>query len=158
MTLRAQLPPLGLIRHRDIRSAVQTHGVAIFVHEFDAIDASRAPRRAADFVHQLEQYAGIDLGGSAQARLDSQMEHRESLVGRADEDRHAHGSAEVGNGEQSLYSGDVADTDAQAPILLVDLGHPVCFNGLLDPVPHTMLVDVEEQQLFQRGTLVYRQF
>jgi hypothetical protein len=27
----------------------------------------------------------------------------------------------------------------------------------LDPDSHAMLVDVEEQQLFQRGTLVHRQ-
>ena len=44
-------------------SAVQTHGMTILVDQFDAIDAVRAARGAADFVHEFEQHPAVYLRG-----------------------------------------------------------------------------------------------
>jgi hypothetical protein len=38
----------------------------------------------------------------------------------------------------------------------MDLGNAVSLDRFLDPEAHAMLIDVEEQELFQRGALVDR--
>jgi hypothetical protein len=70
-------------------STVQAHGVGIFVHQLDAIDSPRAARRTADFVHQFEQHAGIELRRHAQARLHAKMQDSESFMRRAHENGNA---------------------------------------------------------------------
>jgi hypothetical protein len=137
---------------------VQAHSVAIFVYQFDAVDSACAARCAADFVHQFEQDSGTYFPRYAQMRLYPEMQHGEALVRRAHEDGNAYRPSYVGYREQSLHPCDIAHTDAQAAVLLKDLRHSIGFNGLLDAETHAMLVDVEEQQLFQRGTLVELQF
>ena len=82
------------------------------------------------------------------------MQHRESFVRRSNENRDPHGSAFIGNRKQSLYAGNVADAHAQAAVLLIDLGHPVGVDRLLNAHSYTMLVDVEEQQLFKGWSLL----
>ena len=79
------------------------------------------------------------------------MQNREAFMRGANENGDAHRPAQIGNCEQGLHSGDIAHADAQAAVMLVDLRHPIGLDGLLDSDPHAMLVDVEEQQLFQRG-------
>jgi hypothetical protein len=37
---------------------VQSHGVTDLINQFNAINAARAARGAADFVHELEQHTG----------------------------------------------------------------------------------------------------
>ena len=64
----------------------------------------------------------------------------------------------VRHGKQRLHALDVADADAQAAFLLVDLGHAIGFDGLLNAQTHAMLIDVEKQQLLERGALFDRQF
>jgi hypothetical protein len=82
------------------------------------------------------------------------MQYGEAFMRGADEDGNAQGSAKVGYREQRLHAGDIAHSDPQAAVLLIDFRHSIGFYGLLDPEAHTMLVDIEEQQLFQRGALV----
>jgi len=82
------------------------------------------------------------------------MQHRESFMGRSNENRDPDRPAVVGNSKQGLHSGNVAYADAQAAVLLIDLGHPVGVDRLLNTHPYTMLVDVEKQQLFQGWTLL----
>src|SRR6202166_3598964 len=139
-------------------AAVQAHGVAVLVYQLDAIDSARATRSAADFVHQFEQHPGIELRGRAQARLHAKMQDCESFMRRAYENGNAYWSPEFGYREQGLHSGDIPDADTQATVLFVDLRHSIGFYGLLDADAHPMLVDVEEQQLLQRGARVHRQF
>ncbi len=82
------------------------------------------------------------------------MQHRESFMCRSNENRNCHRAAFVGNGEKGLHAGNIADTDTQAAVLLIDFGHPVGVDRLLDAHPYTVLVDVEKQQLFQGWTLL----
>jgi hypothetical protein len=77
---------------------------------------------------------------------------------RTHENGNPHRPALIGNREQGLNSLDVADADAQAAILLVDLGHPIGVYGLLNTHPYSMLIYVEKQQLFQGRTLRNGQF
>ena len=86
------------------------------------------------------------------------MQDCESFMRRAYENGYTYRSPEFGYCEQGLHSGDITDTDPQAPVLFMDLRHSISFYGLLDADTHPMLVDVEEQQLLQRGALVHRQF
>ena len=86
------------------------------------------------------------------------MQDCESFMRRAYENGNAYWSPEFGYREQGLHSGDIPDADTQATVLFVDLRHSIGFYGLLDADAHPMLVDVEEQQLLQRGALVDRQF
>ena len=94
-------------------------------------------------------------GVRLKSRLEPEMQHGETFMRRAHENSHAQGPAQVGYREQGLHAGDVAHADAQAAVLFVDLRHSVGFYGLLDAEAHAVLVDVEEQQLFQRGALVH---
>ena len=81
------------------------------------------------------------------------MQHRESFMRRSNENRDPDGPAFIGNREQGLHSGNVAYADAQAAVLLIDLGHTVGVDRLLNPHSYTMLIHVEKQQLFQGWTL-----
>ena len=82
------------------------------------------------------------------------MQDREAFMRRPDKNRNPDGAAFVGNGEQGLYAGDIADADAQAAILLIDFGDPVGIDRLLNADAYTVLVEVEKQQLFQGCTLL----
>ena len=82
------------------------------------------------------------------------MQDREPFMCRADKNRNPDGAAFVGNGEQGLHAGDIADADAQAAILLIDFGHPVGIDRLLNAHSNTMLIDVEEKQLFEGWSLL----
>ena len=82
------------------------------------------------------------------------MQHRESFMRGSNENRDPYGSAFIRNREQSLHAGNVADADAQAAVLLIDLGHPVGVDRLLNAQAYTVLVDVEEKQLFQGWSLL----
>jgi hypothetical protein len=155
MPLRSQFSPVWMTRHGRI-SAVQTHGVAILVYQLDAVDAVRAARCAADFVHELEEHPGVEVRGKAQARLYPEVQHGKTLMGGTNENGHTQRPAEIRYREQGLHAGDVSHADMQSAVLLVDFRHSVGIYGLLDPDSDTMLIDVEEQQLFQRGALVYR--
>jgi len=135
---------------------VQAYGVAILIDQFDAIDSVRAARGAADFVHELEEHPGVEVRGEAQARLDPEVQHSKTLMGGTNENGHTQRSAEIRDGEQGLHAGDVSHADTQTTVLLVDFRHSIGIYGLLDPDSDTVLIDVEEQQLFQRGALVYR--
>jgi len=135
---------------------VQAYGVAILIDQFDAIDSLRAARGAADFVHELEEHPGVEVRGEAQARLDPEVQHGKTLMGGTNENGHTQRPAEIRYGEQGLNAGDVSHADTQTTVLLVDFRHSVGIYGLLDPDSDTVLIDVEEQQLFQRGALVYR--
>jgi len=57
-----------------------------------------------------------------------------------------------------LNSLDVANADAQAAVLLVDLGHPIGVYGLLNTHPYSMLIYVEKQQLLESWALRNDQF
>ena len=135
-------------------SNVQSYGVTNLVDQFDAIDSPRAARSAADFVHEFEQHAGASIRSQAQARIHAEMQNSEALVRGANKNGDAHRPSFVGNREQRLHSGDVADTDPQAAVLLVDFRHPIGVDGLLNTDPYTMLVYIEKQQLFQGWTLL----
>jgi hypothetical protein len=56
-----------------------------------------------------------------------------------------------------LYAIEVADADAQPAIPLINLGYSIGFYGLLDPHADSVLVDIEEEQLLQCGTLFQAQ-
>ena len=86
------------------------------------------------------------------------MQDREAFMRRAHENGNPDRPAFVGNGEQGLDSGDLADAYAQAAVLLIDLGYSIGVYGLLNAHPYAMLVYVEKQQLLQRGTLLNGQF
>ena len=135
---------------------MQAYGVAILIDQFDAIDSVRAARCAADFMHEFEEHAGVEVRGEAQARLDPEMQHGKTLMGGTNENGHTQRPAEIRYREQGLHAGDVSHADTQTAVLLVDFRHSVGIYGLLDPDADTMLIDVEEQQLFQRGALVHR--
>ena len=90
--------------------------------------------------------------------LEPQVQDGKSFMRRPYENGNAYRPAEIGNREQSLNPVDITHPNAQPAVMLKYLGRAVDLDGLLDPDPHAMLVDVEEQQLFQRGTLVHRQF
>jgi hypothetical protein len=122
--------------------------MARFVDEFDSIDAAGTARGAADLVHQLEQYGRIRDLSEFVAWLHDEMQHHETLLGEA----------LSGNGKQTLYSLDIADPNSQATVLFVDLGDTVGFDRVLYAVAHTMLIHVEEQQLFQCAALFHAQF
>ena len=135
---------------------MQAYGVAILIDQFDAIDSVRAARCAADFMHEFEEHAGVEVRAKAQARLDPEVQHGKALMGGPNENGHTQRPAEIRYREQGLHAGDVSHADTQTAVLLVDFRHSVGIYGLLDPDPDTVLIDVEEQQLFQRGALVYR--
>ena len=82
------------------------------------------------------------------------MQDREPFMCRPDKNRNPDGAAFVGNGEQGLHAGDIADADAQAAILLIDFGDPVGIDRLLNADAYTVLVEVEKQQLFKGWTLL----
>lgn len=82
------------------------------------------------------------------------MQNSEALVRGPNKHRDAHRPTLVGYCEQSLHSGDLADTDPQAAVLLVDFRHPIGVDGLLNTDSYTMLVYIEKQQLFQGWTLL----
>ncbi len=88
--------------------------------------------------------------------LHAEMQHDEALAREAHEDGNAQRSTRIGNREQGLDSFDVPDADGQTPLLFVDRGYPIGLDGFLDPEAHPMLVDVEEQELFQRRALIDR--
>src|SRR5258708_2126114 len=152
MTLRSEFSYLGFARHlAGGVSAVQAHGVAILVDQFDAVDAVRAARGTADLVHEFEQHPGVHLRSCAEAWLNPEMQHGEAFMRRAHENGNAQRSSQVGYREQRLHSRNVAHTDPQAAVMLIDFRHSIGLYRLLDPDAHAMLVDVEEQQLLQRG-------
>jgi hypothetical protein len=132
---------------------VQTHGMTNLVDQFNAIDSVRTARGAAYFVHELEQNAGAPIRSHAQSRVNPEMQNREPFVCGPHENCHPDGPTFVGNGEKGLHARNVAHADAQSAILLVDFGHAVRVDRLLDADPYTMLVDVEEQQLLKGWTL-----
>ena len=82
------------------------------------------------------------------------MQYGKALVRGPNKHGDAHRPSLVGNREQSLHSGDVADTDPQSAVLLVDFWHPIGVDGLLNTDSYTMLVYIEKQQLFQGWTLL----
>ncbi len=84
------------------------------------------------------------------------MQNSKALVRGANENGDAQRPSFVGNREQSLDSGDVADAHPQAAVLLIDFRHPVGVDGLLNAHSYTMLVYVEKQQLLQGWTLLRR--
>ena len=86
------------------------------------------------------------------------MQYRESFMRRTHEDGNAHRPSQVGYREQSLHPRDIADSNAQTAVLFIDLRHSISLYGLLDSDPHTMLVYIEEKQLFKCSALLYRQF
>ena len=73
---------------------------------------------------------------------------------RADEYGDAHRSSRLGNREQGLDSGYVADAHAQAAVLLIDFRHTIGIDGLLNADSYTVLVYIEKQQLLQGLTLI----
>ena len=68
---------------------MQPDSVPVLVYELDAIHAVRAPRRAADLMHQLEQHSGIDLRRQPMGVLHAEMQYDESLQSQAHEYRDA---------------------------------------------------------------------
>jgi len=86
------------------------------------------------------------------------MQNREAFVRRAHENGNPHRPALIGNCEQGLDSRDVANANAQAAVLLIDFGHPIGIDGLLNSHPDPMLVYVEKQQLLERRALLNGQF
>jgi hypothetical protein len=133
---------------------VQSHSVTHLVHQFNAIDSPRAPRGAANFVHELEKDARALLRHQTEAGIDAKMHYREALVRRAHENGDSDRPALIRNCEERLDAFYVADTDPQAAVLLVDFGHAIGVDGLLDADADTMLVNVEKQQLLQGWTLL----
>jgi hypothetical protein len=133
---------------------VQSHGVTDLVDQFYAIDSPRAARGAANFVHELEQYSSALIRGQTPARINPEMQNSEALMRRTHENGDAHGFSLLGNREKGLHSGYIADADPQSAILLIDLGHAIGIDGLLNSVPYAMLVYVEKQQLFQGWTVL----
>ena len=130
--------------------------MALLVDQLDAIDSVRTACGAAYLMHQLEQNPGVQLGCDGIRLLYAQMQHHETLARQPHEHRDAERPAGIGYREQGLDSFDVPDADGQTAVVLMDLGNAVSLDGLLDPEAHAMLVDVEEQELFQRGALVDR--
>ncbi len=129
-----------------------------FVNEFDSIDAARTARSAADLVHQLEQYRRIRDLSDFVARFHDEMQYGKTLLGDAYENRDPDWESLRGNREQTLNSLDIADPNPQATVLLIDFGDAVGLDRVLYPVTHAMLIDVEEQQLFQCAALFHAQF
>jgi len=82
------------------------------------------------------------------------MQHRKSFMCRSNENGNPDGPAFIGNREQGLYSGNIADADAQAAVLLINLRHTIGVDRLLNTQAYTVLVEVEEQQLFQGRSLL----
>jgi len=82
------------------------------------------------------------------------MQNSKALVCGANENGDAHRLSFVGNREQGLNSGDVADTDPQAAVLLINFRHAIGVDGLLNADSYAMLVYVEKQQLLQSWTLL----
>jgi hypothetical protein len=129
-----------------------------FVDQFDAVDAARPARGAADFMHEFEQHTCIHIPSGAQSWINPEMQDRESLMRRAHENGNPQRTAFIGDGEQGLNSLDVADAYAQAAVLRVDFGHSIGVDGLLNAHPYSVLIYVEKQQLLQGGTLLNGQF
>jgi hypothetical protein len=134
--------------------AVQAHGVTNLVDQFNAIDSPRAARCAANFVHELEQDARALIRRQTQAWIHPEMQNSKALVRGTNENGDAHRPSFVGNREQSLDSGDVADTNPQAAVLFIDFRHTIGVDGLQNTHSNAMLVYIEKQQLFQGWTLL----
>src|SRR6202790_4173155 len=112
-------------------SDVQAPRVATLVDQFDLMNPARTPRRAADLMHQPEEHGRVDVQrpGPAETRFDAQMQHHEAFVGQSYEHRDTQRPTGFGHGEQRLYTFDVAHSDAQTPVLLVNLRDPVGRDG-----------------------------
>lgn len=82
------------------------------------------------------------------------MQNSKTLVRRTHENGDTDRPSFLGNGEESLNAGDVADTDPQAAVLLVDFRHSIGIDRLLNADSYAMLVHVEKQQLLQGWTLL----
>jgi len=82
------------------------------------------------------------------------MQNSKALVRGTNENGDAHRPSFVGNREQGLDSVDVADTDPQTAVLLIDFRHAIGIDGLLNADSYAMLVYVEKQQLLQGWTLL----
>ena len=104
-------------------------------------------------MHELEQHTGAQVGSHTEARIDPEMQHSESLVGRTDKNCDPDGPALIGNGKQGLHAGNIANPDPQAAVLFIDLRYAVGIDRLLDAVSYTMLVYIEKKQLLQGWTL-----
>jgi hypothetical protein len=137
-----------------VELTVQPHGVTNLVDQLNAIDSPRAARRAAYFVHELEQDARALIRRQTQAWIHTEMQNSKALVRGTNENGDAHRPSFVGNREQGLDSVDVADTDPQTAVLLIDFGHAIGIDGLLNADSYAMLVYVEKQQLLQGWTLL----
>jgi hypothetical protein len=133
---------------------VQSYAVTNLVGQFNAIDSPRAARGAANFVHEFEQHPCALIRHQTQARIHTQMQNRKALVRGTNEYGDAYRPSLVGNCEQGLDSGDIADTDPQAAVLLIDFRHAIGIDGLLDTDSYTVLVYIEKQQLFEGWTLL----
>src|ERR1700694_4730477 len=97
MTLRSEFSKVGFARHRRYAdSAVQPHGVAILVDQFDAVDAVRSARCTAELGRQFDQHPGVYIGGSAEAWIYREMQHRDPFVRRATENGNARRFEHVG--------------------------------------------------------------
>src|ERR1700728_903128 len=103
-------------------------------------------------MHQLEQYPSIHLGGRGSARLDAEMQDHEAVARQTDEYRHTDWAPRLVDRENRLYAADVTHAYGQDAVMLLDLGHAIGFDGLLNAHPHPVLVGVEEQELFQRDS------
>jgi hypothetical protein len=134
--------------------AVQSHGVTNLVDQFDAIDSPRAPRGTANFVHELEQDARALIRRQTEAWIHAEMQNSKALVRGTNENGDADRPSLVGNREQGLDSGDVADTNPKAAVLLIDFRYAIGIDGLLNADSYAMLVYVEKQQLLQGWTLL----
>ena len=82
------------------------------------------------------------------------MQNSKALVRRTHENGDTDRPSFLGNGEESLNAGYVADTHTQAAVLLVYFRHSIGIDRLLNADSYAMLVHVEEQQLFQGWTLL----
>ena len=82
------------------------------------------------------------------------MQNSKALVRGTNKNGDAHRLSLVGNREQGLDSCDVADTNPQAAVLLIDFRYAIGIDGLLNAGSYAMLVYVEKQQLLQGWTLL----
>jgi hypothetical protein len=131
--------------------------MAHLIDQIDATHAARAPRRAADFVHELDQYASVQIRSHTQFWVNAEMQHRKPFMRRAHENGNADRTSQLGNGEEGLHSRNVADANSQPAIKFVDFRDAIGIYGLLNSGSYPMLVYIEEQQLLERCTLLSRQ-
>jgi hypothetical protein len=139
-------------------STVHANRVVFLVDEIDALHALRAPRGAADFVHQFQEHPHPQIRRGIATGFDTEMQHRKALMGRPHEHCHTKQPARRRQREQVLHPDDFAYPHSEAALMLMYFRHPIGIYGLLNAHADAVLVNVEKKQLFQRSTLFRGQF